>query len=110
VKGGHQLEPGVYARALEKIYQDNLVSAVATSNSQAHPHLYDRMLAAGIQPEYPRPTKPSAMAWPSVLMWVAYAMVKQPRRSAEGNLVYTLEAATAEQLLAEVKAKGIVEL
>jgi hypothetical protein len=37
-------------------------------------------------------------------------MVKQPRRSAEGNLVYALEAATAEQLLAEIKAKGIVEL
>jgi len=37
-------------------------------------------------------------------------MVKQPRRSAEENLVYTLEAATAEQLLAEIKAKGIVEL
>ena len=37
-------------------------------------------------------------------------MAKQPRRSAEGNLVYTLEAATAEQLLDEIKRKGIVEL
>lgn len=37
-------------------------------------------------------------------------MTKQPRRSAEGNLVYTLEAATAEQLLVEIKRQGILEL
>jgi hypothetical protein len=37
-------------------------------------------------------------------------MAKQPRRSAEGNLVYTLEAATAEQLLDEIKRRGILEL
>ena len=37
-------------------------------------------------------------------------LAKQPRRSVEGNRVYTLEATTAEQLLAEIKAKGIVEL
>jgi hypothetical protein len=37
-------------------------------------------------------------------------MAKQPRRSADGNLVYTLETAIAEQLLAEIKAQGIVEL
>jgi len=34
---------------------------------------------------------------------------KQPRRSAEGNMVYTLEPAAAEQLLAEIEAQGIVE-
>ena len=37
-------------------------------------------------------------------------MTRQPRRSVEGNQVYTLEAATAEQLLVEINAKGIVEL
>lgn len=37
-------------------------------------------------------------------------MTRQPRRTAEGNLVYALDATTAEQLLAEIKAKGIVEL
>ena len=37
-------------------------------------------------------------------------MTKQPRRSAEGNLVYTLEAAKAEQLLDEIKRQGVVEL
>ncbi len=37
-------------------------------------------------------------------------LVKQFRRSAEGNLAYTLEAATAEQLLDEIKRQGIVEI
>jgi hypothetical protein len=37
-------------------------------------------------------------------------MTKQPRRSAAGNLVYTLEAAAAEQLLVEIKTQGILGL
>lgn len=44
----------VHARALEKIYAYNLFPAV-TSKARTHPHLYDRMLAAGLQPDYPRP-------------------------------------------------------
>jgi GNAT superfamily N-acetyltransferase len=35
-------------------------------------------------------------------------MVRQHRRSAEGNLVYLLEPGTAEQLLDEIKAQGIL--
>jgi hypothetical protein len=37
-------------------------------------------------------------------------MVKQPRRSTEGNSVYMLESKTAEELLAEITAQGIVKL
>jgi hypothetical protein len=37
-------------------------------------------------------------------------MAKQPRLSVEGNLVYTLEAPAAEQLLDEIKRQGILEL
>jgi len=37
-------------------------------------------------------------------------MVRQPRRSAEGNLIYVLEPETAEQLLEEIKAQGIIEV
>ena len=36
-------------------------------------------------------------------------MTRQPRRSAEGNLIYVIEPGTAEQLLDEIQAKGIVE-
>jgi GNAT superfamily N-acetyltransferase len=35
-------------------------------------------------------------------------MVRQRRRSAEGNLIYLLEPGTAEQLLDEINAQGIV--
>ena len=45
----------VYAHALEKIGQANLSPAV-TDQQGTHPHLYDRMVAAGFTPEYPRPT------------------------------------------------------
>jgi hypothetical protein len=37
-------------------------------------------------------------------------MARQPRRSAEGNLVYVIEPGTAEQLLDEIKAQGIVKV
>jgi hypothetical protein len=33
-------------------------------NNMVHPHLYDRMLAAGVTPDYPRPQPPGRMAWP----------------------------------------------
>jgi hypothetical protein len=37
-------------------------------------------------------------------------MEKQTHRSADGNLVYSLEPAAAAQLLDEIKRQGIVEL
>lgn len=52
-------EPGIYARALEKLYQANLIPAVMRGKKTVHPHLYDRMLAAGITPDYPRPQPPA---------------------------------------------------
>jgi Zn-dependent protease with chaperone function len=58
------LEPAIYARALEKIYQANQLPAVMRGNNMVHPHLYDRMLAAGVTPDYPRPQPPGRMAWP----------------------------------------------
>lgn len=51
--------PGSYARALERLYETNLMPAVA-SGRPLHSHLYDRMLAAGVEPAYPRPDPPSA--------------------------------------------------
>ena len=50
-----QADEGVYARALEKLYQANLLPAVNVNNRQTHPHLYDRLTAAGITPGYDRP-------------------------------------------------------
>ncbi|HEY1693684.1 MAG TPA: M48 family metalloprotease [Polyangiaceae bacterium] len=51
-------DDGTYARALEAIYAANLVPAVLAVRG-AHPHLYDRMVAAGVTPSWPRPVPPS---------------------------------------------------
>ncbi|MFH1437883.1 MAG: M48 family metalloprotease [Pseudomonadota bacterium] len=49
---------GVYARALEKLHEHNMIPAVMPGKRRVHPHLYDRLLAAGVQPAYPRPGPP----------------------------------------------------
>ncbi len=57
-----------YAQALEKIYVANHMPAVnPKSNVAVHPDLYDRMIAAGITPDYPRPEPPSTWALTGIL-------------------------------------------
>ena len=80
---GSQVDEGVYARALEKLYRENQVPAVNINNSQTHPHLYDRMLAAGITPEYPRPARPAKTTWFRLCQLVAFAtfLIREIARS-----------------------------
>jgi len=59
----NQINEGVYARALEKLYRENQLPAINVNDRQTHPHLYDRMVAAGITPDYPRPGRPKKMTW-----------------------------------------------
>jgi hypothetical protein len=85
----HEGEAGTYARALEKLYQINLMPAVTRSWFLTHPHLYDRLLAVGITPDYPRPRPPSrwrakvALAFMllgtvfCVLIWVGVVQMAQ---------------------------------
>jgi Zn-dependent protease with chaperone function len=54
----HEGEPGAYARALAKIYEVNLVPPVLGGKGATHPHLYDRLEAAGSPPGYERPPPP----------------------------------------------------
>jgi Zn-dependent protease with chaperone function len=56
---------GLYARALEKIYEANLVPAVLRSKRMTHPDLFDRMVLSGVTPDYPRPAPPPR--WPGFL-------------------------------------------
>ena len=53
-----QGQEGAYAKALSKIYEDSLIPAVMAGKRAAHPHLYDRLVASGITPDYPRPKPP----------------------------------------------------
>ena len=56
-----QTNASIYAGALEKLYRENRIPAVMPGNRHAHPHLYDRMLAAGITPDFPRPVPPKKL-------------------------------------------------
>ena len=56
-------DAGTYARALTRLYEDNLVPAVTAKARATHPHLYDRLLAAGVTPDFLRPAAASSMAW-----------------------------------------------
>ena len=68
----HQGDAGVYATALERLYECGLLPAVDASPRTAHPHLYDRLLAAGVQPAYPRPAPPSRL--PTLLCFAVVLM------------------------------------
>ncbi len=79
IAGGNQTSGGAYARALEKIYQYNRMPAVMPGKINTHPHLYDRMLAAGVVPDFPRPAAPrknTPLGWillfalPFCVMWL----------------------------------------
>lgn len=49
-----------YARGLERIHRINLMPAVMSGNRlNTHPNLYDRMLAANVTPDFPRPAPAS---------------------------------------------------
>jgi Zn-dependent protease with chaperone function len=56
-------ESGTYARALARLYEDRMVPAVMAKSKQTHPDLYERLLAAGVVPDYPRPQPSSSLAW-----------------------------------------------
>jgi Zn-dependent protease with chaperone function len=58
IAGAHDREDKEYASALEAIYAANLMPAVGSVRG-AHPHLYDRLVAAGAPPPWPRPAPPS---------------------------------------------------
>lgn len=59
VAAKHQGNPGVYAHALERLYEANLVPVVRGVKNATHPELYDRMVDAGVTPDYPRPKPPA---------------------------------------------------
>ncbi len=66
---------GAYARALAQLYEDSLVPAVHAKQHATHPHLYDRLLAAGATPDYPRPVAADSMSWHGVLFAAALGIL-----------------------------------
>jgi Zn-dependent protease with chaperone function len=71
----NEQNPGVYAQALVRLYEDNLTPAVTSKRRSTHPALYDRLLAAGMKPDFSRPAAPMAMAWHGKMFsWLAWLL------------------------------------
>jgi len=67
-------DPAIFATALEKCYRYNMYPAVMRGKRQTHPHLYDRLVAAGVTPPYPRPKPPSnALAFAGFVVLIAFS-------------------------------------
>lgn len=60
-----------FARALERLYESNLVPAVLRGKRKTHPDLYDRLVAAGVTPSYERPAPPPRGPGPLIVLVVA---------------------------------------
>jgi hypothetical protein len=59
----------VYAQALERLYEINQTPAVMPRRAtKIHPDLYDRMIAAGVTPDYPKPAPAKGLFWTTYLM------------------------------------------
>ncbi len=67
-----EVNEGEYAGALESLHGTNLTPAVVPAGSSPHGNLYDRMVEAGVQPNYPRPGLPDPQGGLSVLLLAAY--------------------------------------
>jgi Zn-dependent protease with chaperone function len=70
-----EADPGTYARALLRLYEDGLVPAVLEKKEQKHPDLFDRLLAAGVTPDFPRPAAPSSIVWYGIVFIGALALM-----------------------------------
>lgn len=57
----HEAKPGALARALERLYELNLVPVVTRKRRGSHPDLRDRLAAAGVAPSWPIPKPPSRL-------------------------------------------------
>jgi Zn-dependent protease with chaperone function len=89
---GWEPSAGLYARALEKLYEANLMPAVLRSKRMTHPDLYDRMVQSGATPDYPRPAPPPR--WPGLLglaaLLIAAALGVIAYRFVTADLPHTL--------------------
>lgn len=69
--------PATLARALIRIHESNLIPASMKPNSP-HPCLYDRLLAIGITPDFPRPKNPAGMPAGAIISLVLLLLLMIP--------------------------------
>ena len=66
--------PADYASALSKLHEANQMPVVMPGQNSVHGHLYDRILATGLTPDYPRPQPPAKggrLGWALLTLLVA---------------------------------------
>ncbi len=113
--GARETVGSSYATGLETTHRLNLIPAVLKGSS--HPSLYDRMLAAGHPPSFPRPVPPSRglpylavivlpVAWFANHAALSFATRLLPRSDNQSNLAFYAATAfeggeSAELALAE---------
>jgi Zn-dependent protease with chaperone function len=69
-------EGAIYARALARLYETNQLPAVMPKRSRMpHPDLYDRMTAAGVTPDFPKPAPAASRTWVGWLLTVALVVL-----------------------------------
>lgn len=68
VAAANESDTGAYARALLRLSEDNRTPMVFPGKGVTHPHTYDRVLAAGVTPDFPRPKAPASMSWHGILL------------------------------------------
>ena len=61
-------EEAAYAQALQRLYEVNQMPAVMSGRRRIHPNLYDRLAAAGITPDFPKPDPPQRYTLMSILL------------------------------------------
>jgi Zn-dependent protease with chaperone function len=72
----NQVDAAVYARALERLYETNQAPAVMPRRSnKIHPDLYDRMIAAGVTPDFTKPKPPKSLCWSSWVLWFCFVII-----------------------------------
>ncbi len=79
---------GAYARALERLYQFNHAPAVI-GGRRTHPDLYDRLVAAGVTPDFPKPLAPESSTgtyWILGILMIMTVITLLPRIDEEMDL------------------------
>jgi Zn-dependent protease with chaperone function len=90
----NQFDAAVYAKVLERLYETNQMPAVMPWRStKIHPDLYDRMLAAGVTPDYPKPKPAKSHCWTSFVMF-ACLFILPPAIGFTKMFIETIHAAT----------------
>jgi Zn-dependent protease with chaperone function len=96
----------IYAQALSRLYETNQLPAVMPKRARMpHPDLYDRMLAAGVTPDFPRPKPPAARAWTGRLLTGIFVVALAARIITDAKTA-TAASESEQDTLPPVSSRG----